>query len=134
MDRCDTLEPNHEAVIYLKGRMIPESSWHRVWYIPHVCDITDLDKSYKDRVVGREPRLVFPFTTHTGKIVGLCCRALGDHKLRYIVVRFNKDWPCVYGTDHVSGDDEILVFEGPIDSLFFENSLAVGGFGFQKSR
>jgi hypothetical protein len=62
----------------------------------------------------------------------MTCRALGDEQLRYITVKIKSDELLVFGMDVVDESKHIYVVEGPIDSLFIDNCIAVSGTGFNK--
>jgi len=111
---------------YLQDRKIPESRWDELYYIDNIEKIEQLSDKYKDRIIGNEARLVLPFYDRDSKLVGVTCRALGDERLRYVTVRVNEDKPMVYGLDKVDITKDIYVTEGPLDSLFLDNAVAVG--------
>ena len=111
---------------YLRDRKIPESRWDELYYIDNIEKIEQLSNKYKDRIIGNEARLVLPFYDRDSKLVGVTCRALGDERLRYVTVRVNEDKPMVYGLDKVDITKDIYVTEGPLDSLFLDNAVAVG--------
>ncbi len=111
---------------YLRDRRVPESTWKDLYYIDNIEKIEQLSEKYKDRIVGNEARLVLPFFDRDGKLVGVTCRALGDERLRYVTVRVNEEKPMIFGLDRVDITKDIYVAEGPLDSLFLENSVAVG--------
>ena len=54
-------------------------------------------------------------------------RALSQSDLRYITVRIDEQYPKIYGLDRVDISKPIYVVEGPIDSLFVDNCIAVAG-------
>jgi predicted RNA-binding Zn-ribbon protein involved in translation (DUF1610 family) len=111
---------------YLQDRKIPESRWDELYYIDNIEKIEQLSDKYKDRIIGKEARLVLPFYDRDSKLVGVTCRALGDERLRYVTIRVNEDKPMVYGLDKVDITKDIYVTEGPLDSLFLDNAVAVG--------
>lgn len=111
---------------YLRSRKIPESRWNELYYIDNIEKIEQLSDKYKDRIIGNEARLVLPFYDRDSRLVGVTCRALGDERLRYVTVRVNEDKPMVYGLDKVDITKDIYVTEGPLDSLFLDNAVAVG--------
>jgi predicted RNA-binding Zn-ribbon protein involved in translation (DUF1610 family) len=115
-----------KAEKYLRDRKIPESRWDELYYIDNIEKIEQLSEKYKDRIIGNEERLVIPFYDRDSKLVGVTCRALGDERLRYVTVRVNEDKPMIYGLDKVDITKDIYVTEGPLDSLFLDNAVAVG--------
>lgn len=73
-----------------------------------------------------EPRLVIPFYDENGKIFAVQGRAIGPSALRYITIKFD-DRPKIYGLERVDKSRAIIVVEGPIDSLFLDNAIAIAG-------
>ena len=59
-------------------------------------------------------------------------RAMRGETLRYILVKVKEDAPTVFGLDKVDMSRPISVVEGPLDSLFLENSIACSGTAFNK--
>lgn len=114
------------AEAYLQQRQIPKCKWDLLYYIDDVGKIEQLSDKYKDRIVGNDSRLVLPFYNRQGKLVGVSCRAIGDSRLRYITVRIDESQPMIFNLDGVDFDQTVYVTEGPIDSLFVNNSVAVG--------
>lgn len=124
----DLLDPiyNTKAETYLAERKVPKQRWDELYFISNIQNIEQLSAKYKDRIVGEESRLVIPFYDRDGKLVGVTCRALGDERLRYVTVRVNEDKPMIYNLDRVDFDKTVYVTEGPIDSMFLDNAVAVG--------
>jgi hypothetical protein len=91
-----------------------------------------LDYKYRDRVLGNDPRLVIPFYSRQGKLIGISGRALNNNKLRYLTLKFDETLPLIYGLRTVDYNKRVYVTEGPIDSLFLPNSIAVAGSDFAK--
>ncbi len=81
---------------------------------------------------GDHPRLLIAFRDEKGEIFAYQGRAFGDEKPKYITIKINEDADKVYGLDRVDKDKEIYVVEGPIDSMFIDNCIAVGGSDFSK--
>jgi len=128
--RVDTLPSDHEVRLFCSNRKIPESQLHRLYFIDNIKDIEQLNKKYANTIKTTEPRLVIPFRNETGRLVGVTCRGLRDESLRYITIRINEDAPLIFGQDTVDQSKPFYAVEGPIDSLFVPNSIAVGGTGF----
>lgn len=59
-------------------------------------------------------------------------RAINDSPLRYLTMRFEEDTPLIFNLNKVDKTKTIYVTEGPIDSLFLQNSIAVAGSDFKK--
>lgn len=111
---------------YLRKRKIPESRWGELYYIDNMQKVEQLSEKYKDRIVGKEDRLVIPFYSRDGAFVGVTCRALGAERLRYVTVRMNENHPLIYNLHNIDITKNVYVTEGPLDSLFLPNAVAAG--------
>ena len=74
-----------------------------------------------------EPRMVIPFYDTEGKLIAAQGRALGQNELRYITVKVEEDSHKIYGLDRWNPETTTYIVEGPIDSMFLPNCLAVAG-------
>ena len=126
----DKLPDDNEAVQYCKSRKIPLDKFSQLYYIPSVKDIMKIAPQYDIKT--EEPRLLLPFHDETGELVGLTMRALRNESLRYIMIKIQEDAPLIFGMKNIDRTKPITIVEGPIDSLFLENCLAVAGTGFSK--
>ena len=120
------------ATDYLNHRKVPKHHWDDLYFIDNSQSLTSLDTKYKDRVFGNDPRLIFPFYTRQGKLIGISGRALNNNKLRYLTLKFDDNESLIYGLRTVDYNKRVYVTEGPIDSLFLPNSIAVAGSDFSK--
>ena len=66
-----------------------------------------------------------PFYNEQNELLGFSCRALREEKQRYIVIKL-KETPMLYNLNHIDKKQTVYVTEGPIDSLFLPNAVAVG--------
>ena len=114
---------------FCRRRKIPESVWGELYY-------TEVFGRMINKIVpGKYPdlrelddRLVLPFRTKNGSIVGVQGRALWHKaKLRYITCMFDDEAEKVFGLEKVNMNHRFYVTEGPIDSLFLENAIAACG-------
>ncbi len=117
---------------YLLDRGVPESKLKGLWFCDNAQSLSFLGTKYKDRVLGNDPRIILPFYAENGELVGLTGRAINDSPLRYLTMRFRDDVPLIFNLNDVDKTKTIYVTEGPIDSLFLPNSIAVAGSDFKK--
>ena len=129
--RLDTLPDDNEAVIYCKQRGIPVEKYSQLFYISSVKDIQQIAPDYTS-IKTTEPRLVLPFYNELGQLTGVTMRALRGESLRYIMIKFIEDAPLIFGLNNIDKTKNINVVEGPIDSLFLDNSIACNGTSFGK--
>ena len=73
-----------------------------------------------------EERIVIPLY-YNGEVVGVQGRALGSNPVKYITVMFDDDAPKIYGLDKIRTGTPVFVVEGPFDSTFLRNSIAMCG-------
>jgi hypothetical protein len=73
-----------------------------------------------------EPRIVIPLF-YKKELVGFQGRALGSSLIKYITIMLDDDAPKIYGLDEVQKDKTIYITEGPFDSTFIHNSIALCG-------
>lgn len=126
--RIDTLSTEHKAVRYLSQRKIPESKYNRLFYTQNFKEwVTSLSDKY-DNLPNKEERIVIPFWNESGELFAAQGRSLDpQNKMRYITVRFDEEATKIYGLDTWNKSKETIVVEGPIDSLFLDNALAMAG-------
>lgn len=132
MDRLDRLPDDHEAVAYVLDRKIPRDQFHKMYFIPNMLDIVQLSDRYEGRIRTNEPRIVMPFYDTKGQLSGVTCRAIRGEELRYVVVKVKDDTPLIFGINDIDRSKKVYVVEGPIDSMFIPNAVAVGGTGMGK--
>ena len=76
-----------------------------------------------------ENRIIIPLF-YNQNLVGVQGRTLetGNPKVvKYITVMFNDDAPKIYGLDDVNKEKTVYVTEGPFDSTFIRNAIAMCG-------
>ena len=128
LDKCDA---DNEAVKYCEARKIPVDKYPELYYIPSVKDIQKIAPQY-DSIRTEEPRLLLPFYDEAGELTGVTMRGLRGESLRYIMIKIQEDAPLIFGINNIDKTKPITIVEGPIDSLFLNNSLACAGTGFSK--
>jgi len=80
-----------------------------------------------------ESRIIIPLF-YNQNLVGIQGRSLNPNSVKYITVMFNDDAPKIYGLDNVRKDATVYVTEGPFDSTFIRNSIAMCGADADVSR
>lgn len=124
------LSDNHPAKQYVLGRKIPEFILGDVYYAHEFYKwVNETLVPDKFRVRRDEPRIVFTLRRRDGSVFGIQGRSLDpDSTLRYVTVRTeDSDDPKIFGVDRWDPDVKTYVVEGPIDSLFLPNCLAMVG-------
>jgi predicted RNA-binding Zn-ribbon protein involved in translation (DUF1610 family) len=73
-----------------------------------------------------EPRIIIPLF-YQNTLVGFQGRALGPNKIKYITVMLSDDAPKIYGLDEIQKTETVYITEGPFDSTFIRNAIALCG-------
>jgi len=115
---------NPIAKQYLEKRLLnPE----KFYFANKFQEWTNAQKPTFSRIVRDESRIVIPLYTREGELFGFQGRSLGPSNVKYITVILDESIPKVYGLDEVSTDETIYVTEGPFDSTFVKNAIAMCG-------
>lgn len=74
------------------------------------------------------PRLIIPFYNSSQELIGFQGRSLSAvDKVRYITIMLREDQPRIFNLDTLDMNYKYYVFEGPIDAMFINNSIATCG-------
>jgi transposase-like protein len=124
------LPDTHPAKQYIIHRKIPDKYYRKLQYCANFAALAQ--KADPDRFTNlvKEPRLIIPLRDENGKFFGFQGRAFGASDLKYITIMIDKSKPKIFGLDTVDVSKETYVLEGPIDSMFIENSIAMVGADF----
>ena len=79
-----------------------------------------------DTIHRDESRIIIPLY-YKKDLVGVQGRSLGPNSVKYITTIFYDDAPKIYGLDNIRRDAPVFVTEGPFDSTFLLNSIAMCG-------
>lgn len=131
LKKISQLPETHRAKQYVVSRQIPTEAHHFLYWCPKFYAWVNhyIPEKFSAATMERdEGRLVLPFIDQNGYVIGATGRSLEkDSSLRYVTVKFNEDAPKIFGLDRVDFDREVIVVEGPIDSLFLPNCIALAG-------
>ena len=126
--RFDKLVTTHPAKQFVYKRLIPKQHWDKLYFCPKFYDWTNQIIPNKfPSLKGDHPRVVIPFFARDGKFFAFQGRAFGKERPKYITIKFNEMRPKIYGLDRVDLNKPIMITEGPIDSLFLDNAIAMAG-------
>jgi hypothetical protein len=62
-----------------------------------------------------------------GKLIGIQGRALSSNPVKYLTIMLKDDELKVYGLDRIDKENPVYVTEGPFDSTFLSNAIAMCG-------
>jgi len=120
----ESLPEAHFAKNYVQQRRIPETFFSQLYYAEDFATFIQTLGIEKEGLYKNDKRLVIPFYDKEKNLVAVQGRSLGESKLRYITLKLHDDNKKVFGLDRINEDELIYVVEGPIDSMFLENSVA----------
>ena len=80
-----------------------------------------------DNIKKDESRIIIPMYDTEGNLIGFQGRALGPNFVKYITIMLNDNAPKIYGLEKINEREPIFIVEGPFDSTFVENSIAMCG-------
>ena len=116
---CD----NPRSAGYLTARMVDATKFY---YAERFKEFVNTLKPTFDDTRYDEERIIIPLY-YKNNLVGFQGRSIGPSKVKYITVMLNDDAPKIYGLDSIRTDEPVYVTEGPFDSTFISNSIAMCG-------
>jgi hypothetical protein len=116
---------NSQANEYLKNRKLDPSKFYyaekfKKWTNTLIQTFDSKSLKYE------EPRIVIPLY-YKKELIGFQGRAIYSSGVKYITIMLDDDAPKIYGYDDVNLDFPVYVLEGPFDSTFIQNSVAMCG-------
>ena len=128
LENLSSLNNFHVAKKYILDRGIPENKLDRLYYCPNFKEWTNTQKHTFSDTSNDEERIIIPLNNTDGDLIGFQGRSLSpDSKMRYITIMLDEGAPKLYGLDHINKNETIYIVEGPLDSFFLENSVAMCG-------
>ena len=115
---------NQLAREYLTKRKLDPDKFY---YADKFMEWTNTQKQTFDRIMKDEPRIIIPLYDESKTLIGFQGRALTSSFTKYITVMLNDDAPKIYGLDSIDVKKPIYIVEGPFDSTFVENAIAMCG-------
>jgi len=112
---------------YLEKRKLnPE----KFYFAHNFKEWTNTQKQTFDTITKDESRIIIPLYDADSNLIGFQGRALNSSPNKYITVMLSDDAPKVYGLDQVDSSESIYIVEGPFDSTFIKNAVAMCGSDF----
>ena len=128
LTKISELNTTHRAKKYLINRGINEDTLSKLYYCPNFKEWTNKHKKIFDNTKHDDQRIIIPLRYPDGQLFGYQGRSLDPtSKMRYITVMLDEDAPKLYGLEKINTQKPIYILEGPFDSLFVENSIAMCG-------
>jgi len=108
---------------YLTARKLNPDDFY---YAEHFKKFANSLKPTFDSEKYDEQRIIIPLY-YQKNLIGFQGRSIDPSPIKYITVMLDDDAPKIYGLDSIRTDKPIYIVEGPFDSTFVENSVAMCG-------
>ena len=106
-----------------KRKLNPE----KFYFADKFKEWTNTQKVMFDTIGRDECRIIIPMYNEDKNLIGFQGRSLVPNLVKYITVMLDEDAPKIYGLDQVDSSKPIYIVEGPFDSTFIQNSVAMCG-------
>ena len=115
---------NPDAREYLEKRKLnPE----KFYFADKFKQWTNSKKQTFDTIGRDESRIIIPMYDREKNLIGFQGRSLVPNSVKYITVMLDDDSPKLYGLETIDEEKPIYIVEGPFDSTFVENAVAMCG-------
>ena len=115
---------------YLTARKLDSSKFY---YAKKFKKFVNTIKPTFDDTRYDEERIIIPIY-YEKNLIGLQGRSIDPNPVKYITVMFDDNAPKIYGLDDVEKSETVYVTEGPFDSTFIRNAIAMCGADADVSR
>ena len=106
-----------------KRKLDPE----KFYFADKFKEWTNTQKVMFDTIGRDECRIIIPMYNEDKNLIGFQGRSLVPNLVKYITVMLDEDAPKIYGLDQVDSSKPIYIVEGPFDSTFIQNAVAMCG-------
>lgn len=128
LKKISQLRWDHPVKTYILNRKIPNPYHAQLYYCPDFAAWVNYIVPGFYTLPERDKRIIIPFIDKDGNLFGFQGRSTNpNNKMRYLTIMLDNTAPKVFGLNNVNLNDKFYVFEGPIDSMFINNSIAVAG-------
>ncbi len=109
---------------YLEKRMLDPTKFY---FVKKFKKWVNTQKKTFDTTRGDDARIIIPMYDTERNLIGFQGRSLVPNSVKYITVMLQEEAPKVYGMDRIDTEKSVYVVEGPFDSTFVNNSIALCG-------
>lgn len=135
LQNVNSLPEDHICKRFVIDRKIPKEKWNRLYYTDNFCKLIDkYGKDPCDQDFKVDERLVIPIFNDKNELIAMQGRSLcKKNAIRYLTLKLidslDNAW---FGIESIDPDQLVYVVEGPIDSLFLPNCIAMIGLNTDK--
>ena len=121
------LSTDHPARKIIEERLIPSEFLSDLYLCESFYKFTNtLVPNKFPSLDGDHPRLLIPFRDEKGEVFAYQGRAVGKEQPKYLTIKL-EERDKIFGLDRVDKREHVYIVEGPFDSLFLNNCIAVAG-------
>lgn len=125
------LGSEHTAYQYLQSRLISEAWFTELYYTDDFVSYINAIIPGKLKTHFEDKRIIIPLRDTDGSVFGVQGRSINpdiEKRFRFFTIIFDTEiGHKVFGLDRLDTENPIVVVEGPFDSLFINNAIAVCG-------
>ena len=121
---------NPKSSGYLTARKLNPDNFY---YAEHFKKFVNSLKPTFDDTKHDEERIIIPLY-YEKNLIGFQGRSIDHSPVKYITVMLDDDAPKIYGLDTIRRDAPVYITEGPFDSTFIRNAIAMCGADLDISR
>ena len=115
---------NADAREYLEKRKLNPD---KLYFANNFKRWVNTKKQTFDTIGRDESRIIIPMYDRDKNLIGFQGRSLVPNSVKYITVMLEDEAPKIYGLDSIDEKLSVYVVEGPFDSTFVNNSVALCG-------
>ena len=130
-----SLPDSHPARQYILNRKIPVRFHRELFWTDDFAAIAEIISPDHGMILKKnDGRILILLMNEQGVLLGVQGRSLSKHGLRYITIKTKPEYARTYGLHRLSHNPErVYCVEGPFDSMFLENAIAMVGSDIPKS-
>lgn len=129
LPKLSDLPESHPARKYWNERKLPPSRMDDAYWTDayfHWVNDTLIPEKFTDRALARDcGRIVLPFRDRDRRITAMTARSVNGEEPKYVAIKLSHP-VAPFGSERVNEADTVIVLEGPIDSMFIRNAVAMG--------
>jgi len=121
------LPEGHPALDFITKRKLEEHKDKFYFCHKFMTWVNTLIPNKFPTIKNDHPRVVIPFYDVKGNVFAFQGRAFGIEEPKYITIKLEENKRRIYGLDRLNMNEQVKIVEGPIDSMFLKNAIAVAG-------
>jgi len=128
LKKISQLSPDHPVTKWVRNRHIQSRFHYKLFFCNRFYEwVNTFIPNKFPSLKGDHPRFVIPFLDKSNKMFALQGRAFGKEQPKYVTIKLDESKEKIYGLDRLDLNKPVNIVEGPIDSLFLDNCIAMAG-------